>query len=425
METKLTVQKTTQTTKNRKFLVMDTGIFCDLASCLGKNGDNVSYWTDYSADFAPRYSNYAKGKGLENIEKVLYDCDYYDDADCIVNFDVAGNDFVAWYKKHFDKPVFGSGMGERLENSRWELKKLIKSLGLDVNKPVRVQGVTELQSYIKAHPDKYVKIDIFRGSTDSFYAKDIGSIKAHIKKLIREFSPDEEEIYFVVEDAIPDAVEIGYDGFFNGVDYIDFVWGIEYAKDSYIGRVGDIPKQLRRTMEALKPELQKRDWRGAISTEERITKNKHYLIDICARFPSPLGILHGMYIENFPEVVHAIASKQMVKPITKFKYCGCVPIYSPEAKVDWVEVNFDYKYRSNIRFMSACRAKDGKFYARDEKDGLIAIVVGAGNTVDEVIKELEKYADKIEAYGLEKSALGGLREIRKIISDMSALGIDF
>ncbi len=136
------------------YLVWDLGLYVEHANALWKNKDDrVLYFTPWANAF-PKYIDYAVGKNFEHLEKILYFWDYVDKADCIVFFDVHGNDIANYLKKIYpDKSIYGSGLGERLENNRWALKKVIKKLGLPLQKSVHLKGVTELRNYLKTNPD--------------------------------------------------------------------------------------------------------------------------------------------------------------------------------------------------------------------------------------------------------------------------------
>ena len=103
------------------------------------------------------------------------------------------------------------------------LKKVLETIGLQVQKWKAVKGVTALEEYIKKNPNQYVKLNIFRGDqgAESFYAKDIESIQIKLLRLRLTYGPLAEEVVFIVEENIDTPVEIGYDGFFNGKNYAD------------------------------------------------------------------------------------------------------------------------------------------------------------------------------------------------------------
>jgi hypothetical protein len=419
-------------TKNTKktFLVWDSGGFSELANGLGKHGDKVIYFTPSTSDFLPKFSDHAIGKGYEHLEKPdEYFWDWVDKADCIVNFDVHGNDKIAYLRKHFpDKPTFGSGKGEKLENNRWGLKKVLKEIGMKVQKSQRVKGVTELKNLLQKEGDKFVKIDIYRGSVNSFYAKNYDEVKQLLTDIEYQLGPFKEEFYFVVEDCIDSDQEWGVDTFFAGGDYCKpFMYGIELSKDCYIGRVSDyLPPQLMDTMTRFKPVLKQLDWRGCISTEEKIVnKTEHYFLDICARSPSPLGILYPEFIDNWPEAVYAMAQNNNVRLKIKHKYVCCVPLYSHHSKDSWVKLTFNPKDRTNIKLATGCKYGNDFYAVKGSDEGLVAVVIGGGQTVKEATEQCKDYCGKVDCYGMEKSAVSGLDDITKIVQDASKYGIEF
>lgn len=408
------------------FLVMDCGLYVEQANALSANGKNkVKYWTPWES--SQKFEDYAIGKGFGNLEKIMYLADYYKWADCIVNFDVRFNDTIAFLREIYpNKSIFGSGHGEKLENDRWGLKKIIKDVGLPLHKAVKIKGITELKNHLKINKDKFIKINVFREDVESFYSKDYESIELILDELESSFGPFKEEYEFVVEDAIHTDVEIGFDGFFNGIDYIKpFFYGYEYHKSLYIAKVSDsLPSSLQETMTKLKPVLRKIDYRGALSTEEKIVNNKeHYFLDICCRLPAPLSALYQEYILNWDEVIYKIGKKENVRLDIKNKYIGSLPLISSHAEHHWLKIDIDKKDRSNIKFRSVSQ-NNNKFYSiKGPIDPVV--IVASGNSVDEVLETLKKYSTKVNAYGLNRDSANGIDKIKDIIQKGKQVGIDF
>ena len=413
----------------KKFLVWDSGLYSELACGLAKHGDKVWYYTPYASSFFPRYSDFAIGKGFEGIEKIHYFFDKIDEAGVVVIFDVGFNDIVNFIKKHFpDKPCFGSGKGQKLEDSRWNLKKVLYSAGIKSSRATKVKGVHALCNYITKNPNKFIKCDIFRGSINSFGVKDYKSSEQLMEYIEHELGGFSEDFEFVIEDMVDSKQEAGVDTFFWGEDYVKpYIYGYELSKDSYIGKITDtLPKQLQNTMDKLNPLLKMLDWRGCISTEEfLIDKDTSIFLDICARSPNPLGLFYPEFIENWPEMVYAIASKKKTKLETKAKYVGCVPIYSKHTKRSDTQVNFPSKLRPNVKFMTAY-AKDNKFYAiKNSPEEVVAVAIAGEQTLDKLVNKLKEVVGEISCYGEDKNALGQLDQIKDIIKDAKTLGIDF
>jgi hypothetical protein len=412
----------------KTFLTYDSGLYSSLAEGLSKHGDKSLYYTPWGASFFPLYSDYAIGKGF-NMEKVLYFFDHIDKSDCICNFDVHGNDAIDFLRKHFpNKPIFGSGKVEKLENSRWGLKKIIKALGLPVQKSIKIKGVHKLCEYLLENKNQYVKVDIFRGSINSFYAKDYKSVELLTEYIEHELGIFSEDFEFVVEEAIKTDKEWGVDTFFDGNDFVKpYIYGIELGKDSYVGKVSEtLPEPLNETMEKLKPVLKDLDWRGCISTEEKIlSKKEHYFLDICARAPNPLGLLYPQIIDNWPEMVYDIASKKPTRLQTKSKYVGCVPIYSKHTKQSWVKVNFPDKFKDNVKFMTGCKVKNDYVAVKGSPEEVVCVAVAGESSLSGLINKLKEVVGEIDCYGVDKNALGQLDLIKETTNASKSIVGDF
>ena len=408
----------------KKYLVLDDGTLPELALGLTKDGNEVKYYTNYPST-APEFHEYAAGMGFEGMEKIKYFFDHVESADCIANFDVGLNDQIAFLRKMYpNKSIFGSGNGCKLEDSRWGFKKILKSVGLQVGKAERVMGITALVNCLKDKKDVFVKIDVFRGLVESFYAKDFKSVELLITQIAQKLGPFKDTFQFIVEESIPAKSEIGYDGFFNGEDYVyPCLTGIEMSKNGYIAKVTDeMVSPIKASMDALKPVLQQVDWRGCISTEERIVSQKeHYIIDICARSPSPLGVLYPQFILNWPEVVYKIGLKQEVRLDIAHKYVGTFALTSHHAENEWLELNIDEKDRGNVKLLMAAK-NNGRYYAVPGEKKVIVLIAGGG-TVDQVITTLKKYAKKVSAYGLHSDEIESIDKIHQEIANAKSVGI--
>ena len=416
-----------------KYLINDAGIFTDIAASLADVGNNdvilVSPWqTVY-----PSWKDFAAGVGLKGICKQdkhgnpLLFWEWVEWADCIANFDVGNNDQIGFLRKMFpEKSIWGSGRGERIENDRIFLKKLIEALGLDQVPHKIIKGITSLREHIKKNPDKYIKINVFRGDMESFHAESEEDNYADFLKLELTLGPSAEETLFIVEDMIDAKAEVGYDGFFNGQDYADKCFcGIEYAKNLYIAKVmdyEDLPEPIFDTMEALAPALSKVDYRGAISTEERIVSTKeHYLIDVCSRLPSPLSALYPTFIKNWPEFVYQTGLKKSCPLEIDVKYVGAFALTSIRGKTEYLPIKVKESDRDKIKFQSVMM-RDGKYYGVKGNE-IIATLVAGGDSKEEVIEKLKEYAGLVSAPGLDNDAVNGIDNILKTFDKLAELNI--
>ena len=408
---------------NRKsVLVLGTGLEVEHALRLS-SAYNVYYWTHFMTAF-PEFNDFSYGLGFEGIKKIMFPFYRINDVDLIATFDIGYGDIIDYFRKQ-GKICFGAGRGEKLELDRWYLKNLLKHAGLPVMKTWRVKGIDRLRDILKNNNNVIVKISVFRGDCETFYSPSYDEVEPLLDILQVKWGKFAEGYEFIVEQEIKDAVEAGIDGIFSPANGFCFplMWGIE-NHSAYIGVWGyRIPEWFVRTEPHLKNILTTMDYRGFISTEQRIVnKNKDYLIDITARIPHPLGHIFTTAIRNYPEVIFRIANNQKVTLDVKEKFWGCLPVRSDELNNVSLEVRFPDKYRPYIKFSTAYK-KDGKYYASKGGTIVCSIVYGA-DTIDKVIEGIKKIGDEIKVVRAEKE-YHLLDEIKEEIDKLKSMGIEF
>jgi hypothetical protein len=414
-----------------KFLIWGTGLEMEHAARLARDGHEVYYYTFWQSDF-PKFKDYCIGLGIKGINKVKYFFQLVRNVDCIVMFDIGMGDLTTFLRDS-GFTVYGAGLaGEMLEFSRYEFRKIQKSIGLPTQRTSKVIGVTALENHLPSALEKsgtkkvYIKLDVFRGDRDSFKVEDASKVGLIMDELRAAFGPFKEHYEFIVEDYVEAPVEVGIDGFFNGNEWIrPSLFGIEHAKSCYIGKYAyELPSVLEKTMSALTPVLQRYDYRGAISTEERIVnKDTSYLIDLSCRLPFPLSAAYTESILNFSELIYKIARREFVELQPAAKYVAVLPLETPHAENFWVDLNFPEKLRKSVKLRKAIKV-DGKYVAVKGFSN-VYVLVAVGNQIESLIEDLEKLADKVDADGLETDAAGGLHRVYDAIRAMQKIGIDF
>lgn len=411
-----------------KFLCLDSGIFMEHCAALSDGGKNqVLYYCNWERPFQA-FEDYIVGQGIEGITKVKY---FWDELlkldkkkDVVVSFDVNYGDLIAFLRNQ-GYTCFGSGMGCKLEQERWQLKKVLQSAGLQVNHAVKLIGTENLRTYLKTNKEKYIKVSTFRRDIESFYSKDLESVEILIDDMEAVLGPFKDSFEWIVEDKIDTKQEWGFDGFFNGKDYIKpYALGLELGKENYICKwVEEMPKPMAETMEKMKPVFQKLNYRAPISTEEKIVSEKeHYFLDICARLLHPGSALYLEAIRNWPEVIIKIARGEDVRLDVKEKYWGAVPLESMHAKEHWLHLDFPKELRKSIK-LSVATKHNGKYFAVKGFE-VVAVAIAGGNTVQEVVDKLKKLVGEVKAYGLASRA-NDLDEIQEIIKDGKSININF
>lgn len=413
------------------YLVLDNGSYIECANRLADGGKNkVYYFTPYAKAY-PTWDSYAPGLNFEYLEKVMYFFDYVDRADVVINFDVTMNDTIKFIRKMYpNKSVVGSAEAEKLEQDRWKLKRVIDAAGLPVQKSWHIKGITELAKLLKEHKEIFVKLSVFRGEQESFYAKDLESVKEKLKLLDIKFACHEEEIEFVCEEKIGKSVELGMDTIFSGGKFSDkCLLGIEISKSMYLAKsinYSELPKPMLDTANALTPILKKLDFRGFYSDEYKIvSKTKSYYLDICSRLMSPGSTGYVEWFKNFPELVRDIGLNKKVNIDIKYKYMAAIGLETDKALNEYLYIDIDKKDRDKVKFISATCDKKGNYY-NVKGCSTAAVLVSNGNTWQEAVSNLKKYRDLVHIEGLNTDILNGIDVMcKKVIDDAKEYNIVF
>src|SRR5437867_8038738 len=172
-----------------KLLIYDHGLCTELAVTLARAGHDVKYYVPWEEAF-PKLPKALIGFGLEGVERIPHPFDrvkrrlsfddYVDWADVLIFPDTYCASKVVYYRKH-GYPVWGAGTAEWLENDRAATKALQKELGLPVQPVAVLQGVENVEKYLKTHEDVYVKWDGVRGDEfESFDSKNYDFTRAQM-----------------------------------------------------------------------------------------------------------------------------------------------------------------------------------------------------------------------------------------------------
>jgi hypothetical protein len=391
---------------NKTCLFYDNGLFIELAIKLSKSFGKVYYYNPWKSGFPKR--NLAQvSMGIPGIENVLNFFDYVDQADLIVFPDVYDGDLQNFLvSKGYN--VFGAKKGEDLELNRDGMKRLMKRLNLPVNNYEVVKGVPALRDYLKEHKNVYVKINMYRGNFETFRSNDYKLVEPVLDQIEHDMGPMKYVQEFVVEDAIDNAIEVGYDGYcIDGLFPTKGICGIEIKDLGYIGKFMDYKDMspiITGFNSKMSSTLKKYEYRGFMSSELRITEDdkKPYMIDFCARAGSPPNEVYQEVYTNLAEICWFGAQGICIDPIVEHKYALEVLIHSSWADKNWQPIYFPNKYRDNLKFRNLTII-NGVYYAVPQSVGLpeIGAVVAIGDSIDEVVDKIKEVAEQVEGYYIE------------------------
>lgn len=405
---------------NKKVLVWDIGGYgIEHAVRLAKEFAAVYYYTPWQ-EAGPHFVNYAIGLGFEGIEKVLDPFSLIDKVDMHFFCDVGFGGLANYLRTHGHR-VFGCGLGERLEQDRFYMRQLQSKLGLPTQKTVRIKGTTKLRSYLKMHPDKFVKLNIFRGDIESFRAMSPATTEMLLDKIESELGSHKEQFDFLVEDKV-EGIEPGWDGLFNGRWVRPCLWGFENTA-AYLGTYDEaLPPVMEAIAKKLIEPLNGLGVRGAVSTEIRLpSPNKGYIIDMTMRFPYPLSLIYTESIKNYGEVMWKVAGGEDIRVKPAGKYVGCVPVMSYFAEKNWLALEFNKSLRKNVKFMRAS-CVNGNYYAvKGEEGGFI--IVAVENTLEAVVDKLKDVAGEVHCHEQRDDGIGQLMEDFETVKEARKVGL--
>ena len=399
--------------KDLVICIIDTGgSGVELARRLAKDFHKTYYFLEWRSDGYPKANTYYIGTGLKEIERIHDIFNYIDIIDIFLFTDILYSDL----QKHLmslGKLVIGARDAELLETCRFFLKDKLTELGLDTIPYEKIKGIKNLENYLKENDNKYVKIDMFRNTTETFHADNFSLIEPYIDNLDNKLGPVlSNELNFLVEDEIEDAIESGIDIYTsNGNFPSKWMYGIEIKNKCYAGEItNNIPEKLQ-IIKKFSKYFKQCNYRGFVSTEQRITKDKNYLTDMTCRIPLPPGQLEQFMWKNLSQIIVETAKGNIIDIQNTFSYGFEMFITSKWAEDNWIELQFPEEYRDNI-FIERLIQYNNKYYSIPYGSKYVCSVATEGNSLDEAIQKNLEICKLIKGIDLDydESAIIDLQE---------------
>lgn len=415
--------------KDKTIFVRDYGLFATWAEKLAKDFGRVLYYCPYKSGF-PRSQQYVIGTGLEGVERVTNFWDHVKEADIFFFPDVYDGDLQVFLRSQ-GFPVWGAGKAEDLELMRWQTKMFIKKdLHLPVQPCERIIGIKELREYLQETTNKYVKISMLRGDFETFRHDNYKLSEPLLDDIEARLGPYGDSKEFIVEDAIDDAVEVGYDGFTVDGQYPNpGMFGYEIKDVAYIGTVlpyDQLPKQVQMVNERLSPVFEFYNYRGFWSSEIRVQKDgKPYLTDPCCRAGSPPSELYQEMFHNWGEIIWAGAHGEVATPEPVGKYGVELLIHSQWADQHWQAVYVEPEVRQWVKLRNVCQVGE-TLYVAPQVVGLpeIGAIVAVDDSLLGAIKKVKTYCEKVTGYSIDLN-MDRIAEAVTVIGDAKKHGIPF
>lgn len=414
---------------NKTIFVRDYGLFASWAQKLTQYFGRVLYYCPYKSGF-PRSQQYAIGTGLKGVERVTDFWDHVQETDVFFFPDVYDGDLQEHLRSE-GYPVWGAGKAEELELMRWQTKLFIKKdLHLPVQPVERIIGVEALREYLMETHDKYVKISLLRGDFETFRHDNYDLSKPILDDVESKLGPYAESKEFIVEDAIDNAVEVGYDGFTVDGAYPDpSMFGYEIKDVAYIGVVrsyAQLPRQVKEVNQKLSPAFAHYGYRGFWSSEIRVPPDgKPYLTDPCCRAGSPPSELYQEMFDNWGDIIWSGAHGELVPPKPAGKYGVEVLIHSQWADQHWQAVYVEPEARPWVKLRNLCQVGE-TLYVAPQVVGLpeIGAIVAVDDSLLGAIKKVKSYCEMVTGYSIDLN-LDRVAEAITVIGDAQKQGIKF
>jgi len=339
-----------------------------------------------------------------------------------------GHSALQVHLESLGKLVWGCRNAEEIENYRELCKELMEHKGLPVQPWKMLKGIKALREHLKANKDQHVKINRWRGVTETFFSPDYETVEPKLNHIAHNLGAFGEVLDFIVEDDLPDRVEVGVDTYCIDGQYPDnTLFGIEVKDCGYIGQMvkwGDIPEPLRRWNETFAPYFAEYGARGSISNEIRIGKDKEpFMVDATIRAPCPPSELWQELFTNLPEIMLRGAEGKLVEPIPAGNWGVEIVIKSPWAEKNWQPVMYPEKYAQQIKLFNQVMV-DGIRYVvpQDEDMTEIGAVVGWGDTMEAAMDHAREAGEAIKGYGI-KFSMGAADCAIEQIEELAKLGV--
>ncbi len=381
-----------------KFLVIDLGIGIQHALRLLEDGNEVYYYIPWQRAF-PTYIDYLPGIGF-GFKKVMDFFSVLDEVDYIVFTDI-GYGWTADFLRKNNYFVYGGSPAEVLELDRMKGKEILNSLGIKTTKGIVLKGREELEEFLEENRGKsyYLKLNSFRGDLETSKVTSVDDAQAFLDKLAGIIGPLIEEIPFLLEEEIKDAVEVGVDAWFDGENFCPIVCNAFEIKANNFGRYLRLEEWIPFRDMLTNPKfidyLRSVNHRGPINFEGFWDGEEIYISDPCIRHSYPLSVQHALVIPDYTEFIISIATGECIVPNISDKiYFGLVNIYS-DAMIGtnlWMPLNIPEELRDRVAFRRAVMIDDKPYAA--PPDSLILSIINSGRDLKEVADKLKEDYDK-------------------------------
>lgn len=420
---------TPQQLKTKTVCFVDNGLFVDFCRTVGKDFKKAYYYKpDWRCAF-PQSRQVVVGQGFDEIEPILFPLDKFDSIDLWVFLDLYQSDFQLFLESHGAR-VWGQRKGDEMELHRWEFREHLKTIGLPVAGCERIRGMTALRKYLKDTKNKFVKTSFTRGDFETFRHDNFFTSEPRLDELAHSLGAVKEHYEFLVEDEIPDCIEVGYDGYVVDGKFPNHAMMAYEVKD--VGMIGmvkeysELAKPVRDVNSALADTFLSYNYRGFFASEIRYGKErKPYLIDPCCRLGTPSNELLQELFDGWGTVLWHGAEGVLVNPRVKKKFGVLACIVSEFAVENWHTLQVPKEIDEHVKLRFHTRIDDKEVIA-PQTVGLpdVGYVAAAGSTLLEAIALCKERAEMIKGFQV-KVSLEGIDKALECVKEGEKFGVKF
>ena len=380
--------------------VRDYGYFISLAEKLAQTYKKVYYSSPVDSEYRDIKTR-VFGEGIPNVERLdnPFDPKCFNDIDLFIYPDVGFSE-EQLHLRELGKAVWGAFDATDFELYRTLFLEFIEELKLPCAPYVICNGLTELQEHLADVKDKWIKVDEFRGNMETWHHIDYEHSEPQLTRMALVFGGAKEEITFIVQDAIPTKIELGYDGWTVDGKYPSACFqGYEKKNELYLGslqKYGDMPKQTQEINEAISPRLKEMGYRCWMATEIRVKDGKPFFTDPTFRMPGQTGEQLLETCENLPDVVWYGANGILLEPKYKYKYAVSATMhYCAQVGDEWGIISVPKEIK---QWVKPCHYGfiDGRYHFPPDNANDLGVVLGCGDSIIEALKHLRQNIDKMK-----------------------------
>lgn len=415
--------------KNKTVCFVDNGLFVDFCRHVAKDfGKAYYYKPDWRCAF-PQSRQVVVGQGFDEIEPILFPLDKFKQIDLWVFLDLYQSDLQLFLESNGAR-VWGCRKGDEMELHRWEFRNHLKTIGLPVTGCERIRGIDALREHLKKVKNKYVKTSFTRGDFETFRHDAFNTSEPRLDELGHSLGAVKNHYEFLVEDEIPDCIEVGYDGYVVDGKFPSHAMMAYEVKD--VGMIGTVKeynslaKPVLDVNSALSDTFLSYNYRGFFASEIRYGKErKPYLIDPCCRLGTPSNELLQELFDGWGAVLWYGAEGKLVNPRVKKKFGVLACLHTEFAVDNWQTLSYPKEIDDYVKLRFHSRV-DGKEVVSPQTVGLpdVGYVAASGNTLIEAISLCKERAAMVKGFQL-KVSLEGIDKALEYIKEGEKFEVKF